>query len=351
MPNLYAKSCAENQSVPEDYSALNRLTRGDPGQQHQQALARHLAGELRGQLNCDGDQISCPGPGHSDLDRSLSIKILPAPGGNIAFIDTLEGFIVHSFAGDDAMDCRDFVRDALQRAQTTIAEGRPPLPLAGPSSGPRSRNPAMSPERRWPRLQPAIGTLAEQYLNSRDLTLPPEVDSHIAFNPAASRTITGRGGALEFTSDPALAVAFRDIITGEISAIQQTFLTQDARKIERKFTAGSSPKGTAVKLDSRSLHPSRLYIGEGLETCLAARQLGMRPVWAVGPSNGIARFPVIDGVAELVILGENDSGASAKAVGECVARWQSAGRQTAVARPDAQYKDFNDALMGGHNGR
>jgi hypothetical protein len=45
-----------------------------------------------------------PGPGHSAADRSLSIKIDPtAP----------EGFVVHSFAGDDPLSCRDFVRQKL----------------------------------------------------------------------------------------------------------------------------------------------------------------------------------------------------------------------------------------------
>jgi hypothetical protein len=45
-----------------------------------------------------------PGPGHSAHDRSLSIKIdLNAP----------EGFVVHSFAGDNPIVCRDFVRRKL----------------------------------------------------------------------------------------------------------------------------------------------------------------------------------------------------------------------------------------------
>jgi hypothetical protein len=61
-------------------------------------LARKLGGEA-----C-GDQINCPGPGHSSKDRSLSIRLDPgAP----------DGFIVNSFASDDPIACRDYVRAKL----------------------------------------------------------------------------------------------------------------------------------------------------------------------------------------------------------------------------------------------
>jgi hypothetical protein len=44
------------------------------------------------------------GPGHSAADRSLCIKLdSGAP----------DGFVVHSFAGDDAIACKDFVRSRL----------------------------------------------------------------------------------------------------------------------------------------------------------------------------------------------------------------------------------------------
>ena len=61
-----------------------------------QKLARALGGEVR------GGEVLCPGPGHSARDRSLSIKLDPnAPG----------GYLVHSFAGDDPIVCRDHVRE------------------------------------------------------------------------------------------------------------------------------------------------------------------------------------------------------------------------------------------------
>jgi hypothetical protein len=63
---------------------------------HQAAKA--LGGEVTGQ------QVLCPGPGHSRKDRSLAVRFDPtAP----------EGFIVFSHADDDPITCRDYVRERL----------------------------------------------------------------------------------------------------------------------------------------------------------------------------------------------------------------------------------------------
>jgi 5S rRNA maturation endonuclease (ribonuclease M5) len=61
-------------------------------------VAQALGGEVT------GGQVLAPGPGHSEQDRSLSIKVDPtAP----------DGFVVHSFARDDPIKCRDHVREKL----------------------------------------------------------------------------------------------------------------------------------------------------------------------------------------------------------------------------------------------
>jgi RecA-family ATPase len=61
-----------------------------------QTLARALSGEV------NRSQVLAPGPGHSAIDRSLSVKLdSNAP----------DGFVVHSFAGDDPLACRDHVRE------------------------------------------------------------------------------------------------------------------------------------------------------------------------------------------------------------------------------------------------
>ena len=62
-------------------------------------LHRALGGEIRRGKN--GPCVVCPGPGHSHADRSLAVS----PANNA------DGFLVHSFAGDDPISCKDFIRD------------------------------------------------------------------------------------------------------------------------------------------------------------------------------------------------------------------------------------------------
>src|SRR5258705_9501093 len=61
-------------------------------------IAELLGGDVQ------GEQVLCPGPGHSAGDRSLSVKPDPADR---------EGFVTHSFAGDGWKDCRDHVREKI----------------------------------------------------------------------------------------------------------------------------------------------------------------------------------------------------------------------------------------------
>jgi len=63
-----------------------------------QDVANAMGGEA------SGDCVLAPGPGHSPKDRSLSIKLDASASG---------GFLVYSFAGDDPMRCKDYVREKL----------------------------------------------------------------------------------------------------------------------------------------------------------------------------------------------------------------------------------------------
>jgi hypothetical protein len=71
-----------------------------------------LGGQVTGPDTCN-----IPGPGHSGKDKSLSIKIDPtAP----------DGFVVYSHAGDDAIECKDWIRQKLglpQWAPSRRADG------------------------------------------------------------------------------------------------------------------------------------------------------------------------------------------------------------------------------------
>jgi len=63
---------------------------------------RSIAHALGGDVS--KGQVLAPGPGHSAADRSMSVKIDPgAP----------DEFVVHSFANDDPIACKDYVREKL----------------------------------------------------------------------------------------------------------------------------------------------------------------------------------------------------------------------------------------------
>jgi hypothetical protein len=63
-------------------------------------LARRLGG------SCSGGWINVPGPGHKKADRSLGIFLDPS---------ALDGFWVHSLAGDDPALCRKHVLSLLAK--------------------------------------------------------------------------------------------------------------------------------------------------------------------------------------------------------------------------------------------
>ena len=59
-----------------------------------QEIARALGGKV------EGHWVRVPGPGHSAKDRSLSVRLT----------DDRSDIFVTSFAGDDAIACKDYVR-------------------------------------------------------------------------------------------------------------------------------------------------------------------------------------------------------------------------------------------------
>jgi putative DNA primase/helicase len=73
--------------------------------------------------------------------------------------------------------------------------------------------------------------------------------------------------------------------------------------------------------------------------------MGLRPVWSLVNTSGIATFPVLPGIDGLLhVFRENDvNGASAKAVEACARRWYEAGRDVVLVDPEGG-NDLNDEL-------
>jgi putative DNA primase/helicase len=284
------------------------------------SVARALGGEL-----VSGNRILAPGPNHSSKDRSLLITVDSAAP---------DGFRVHSFANDDWRACRDHVRARLGLPQWQGLRRR--LARLKTIERTKNRESDWNAERArviWSEGQDPRGTLAEEYLAARKLNLPAELCGPILrFHPQCP----WRSGD-KVESIPCLIAAFTSISDNSVTGIHRIRLDRSEcwPKVERKMLGGI--RGSAVMLDPAK---ERLAVAEGIESALAARQLGFGATWALGSAR---EFAPIDGVYELVILGEGDA-ASRKAAEGCARLWQDQGRAVSLAVP-ATGGDFNDLLM------
>jgi len=305
------------------------------------SIARVLGGEVVGR-----DSVSAPGPGHSPQDRSLSIKVdANAP----------DGFLVYSHAGDDWKACRDHVRSrvGLPRWQSGDEQNRriPPSQTekwdfamieAEANAGPRDWTEdelfRIDQARRiWDEANDPTGTLAETYLRQhRKLELPNELaGSVLRFHSACPWRNENTGRTITV---PALIAAFRQIDGDTITGIHRVRLNADGSKYDRRMLG--IVRGAAVKLSPVT---KTLAIGEGVETCMAAQQLDIKPAWALGSVGAISFFPIINGVKHILLLAETGS-ASQQSIKICGTRWRQAGRRVQIIRPSVG-SDLNDALI------
>lgn len=242
-------------------------------------MAKRLGGEFSGR-----DTILCPGPGHSPKDRSLAVKLVPIAA---------DGFVVHSHAGDDWRACRDYVRERLGLPRWEPGDGqRRTLPAhhtdkwdlaaveAEADEGPRVWTEdemvrIANARRIWEAALDPRGTPAEQYLREhRWLNLPDELaDRVLRFSPACPWKNENTG---KIEHIPALIAPFRSIDNDAVTAIHRIALEPFLAKPQRRMLG--VVHRAAIKLDARS---ERLGICEGLETGMAARELGYKPIWAL----------------------------------------------------------------------
>lgn len=194
----------------------------------------------------------------------------------------------------------------------------------------------------WNEAESPLGTLAETYLcDQRKLAVPPElIGAVLRFHPRCPWRNEHNEHAVGYV--PALIAPFRSIDANAITAIHRIALNADGSKLGRRMLG--TVRGSAIKLDQTD---GTLAIAEGLESALAARQLGLRPIWALGCAGGIESFPLIGGVDHLIIVAENDNGTNRRAAERCRQNWIT--RRVSLAMPRPEYKDINDAIMGRRN--
>lgn len=130
-----------------------------------QAVARIVGGRVY------GNKVIAPGPGHSRRDRSLSIVVSPdAPG----------GLLVHSFAGDDALEIKARILRELGLGPSATRNWVTPTP---PDHSNRDRAMAI-----WREAVDPKDTPVEAYLASRGLPLGRALRWHPNCPFASART-------------------------------------------------------------------------------------------------------------------------------------------------------------------
>jgi hypothetical protein len=297
------------------------------------AVAQALGGDVTGR------NVLAPGPGHSRTDRSLSIKIDAA---------SRDGFVVYSFADDDALACRNYVRERLNLGQWTrktrtndCGHYRRKLSL---DKAVDRKNSDLA-QRFWQDGLPVKGTPCEKYLLGErriDTSVISDVlerDDSIRW--CSSILFREPGHPQDGNRLGAIIALQTDPLSGKcMGGISRTYLHENC-KVGKAKTLGP---GGIVRLSRDEEVVEGLHIAEGLETALSGMAIGLRPMWATGGTVGLSAFPVLSGVECLNILADRDpSGAGEKAARICELRWLNAGKEVRVLMP-ANSGDVNDAL-------
>jgi hypothetical protein len=182
----------------------------------------------------------------------------------------------------------------------------------------------------WHDARDIRGTPSGAYLNGRGLDVSEDLSHALRHSSDLyyeGRTVSG------------MVALMRDVVTWVPCGLHRTFVSPKGVKLGRKMLGRA--KGAAIMIDDQPSVVSGLHIGEGIESVLAARQLGYRPAWAVGSAGAIADFPVLAGIEALSVFTENDR-ASTEAARTVCSRYQAAGYEVWIAQPPTG--DFNDTI-------
>jgi putative DNA primase/helicase len=183
----------------------------------------------------------------------------------------------------------------------------------------------------WDASVAAPGTLAETYLRSRGLQLPPP------------NTLRFHAGLWHPSGVwPAMVAPVTRGKDGKTVAIHRTFLAIDgsgkAPVDPEKMMLGPCRAGS-VRLGSSG---DVLMVGEGIETCLAAMQATGLAAWAALSTSGLRALELPREIRDVIVLADGDDPGEV-AARDCALRWKREGRRVRIARPPCGL-DFNDLL-------
>ncbi|WP_020479608.1 DUF7146 domain-containing protein [Sinorhizobium meliloti] len=291
-----------------------------------------LAKRLGGELGCNG-YINCPGPGHSEKDRSLSVSL-----------DHEGELHVHSFAGDCWQECKDYVRERLGFAPWEPGRDQEkPAPHAfkrAPDKGNEAFRAGLA-RRLWREAKdPRTAAPVLAYLDHRGL--PPLNDEQLPvfrFHPACPF-----GGERV----PALIARFSPIENdpGPEAAPTAIFrIRLDRYHGDRRKLALGPSSGQVIKL-YEDISLGGVGITEGVEKGLALAASGWRPIWVTAGTATMRAFPLLTVMECLSVFCDRDDPGRDAALA-VAARWHGAGREARILQPPSPYKDWDAWYRGG----
>jgi putative DNA primase/helicase len=187
----------------------------------------------------------------------------------------------------------------------------------------------------WRPALPTRGTIAEQYLRNRGITIP--IPPALRFFPSLPHRDYG-------WSFPALVAAIQDA-NGKFAGVTVAWLCADGSDkapVEPTRKIYGPYHGSAVRLSPAS---NILAIAEGIETALSVRQACPElPVWAALSAQNLPHIEIPEGVSELIICADADPPGEA-AANQSAQRLMTKGYEVKIARPKRDGADFNDLRL------
>ena len=193
---------------------------------------RSIASALNGDVI--GNEVLAPGRGHSRRDRSLSIRLSAS---------SPDGFLVHSFAGEDWRDCQDYVRERLGLPSDWKPDRRQlsprPVRIDDPDEEARREQRRAYVTHLVSALRPVPGTIGETYLretrcmDTRAIADVLNSSDAMGWHPAVRFNEVGH--ALHSQHLGCIVAIMSDALTAKpTGGISRTYLTPMAARSARR---------------------------------------------------------------------------------------------------------------------
>jgi putative DNA primase/helicase len=302
---------------------------------------REIVARLGGDLSAGGRQANVPGPGHSNRDRSLSLRVSD-DGTRVLFNDFSGAHTareIFAYLGISNLSEYKPTRSeiaAAQRRRQIEAQRLEAEKLAFCSDI-------------WSGTAALPGTAAARYLWNRGQVLDGCAD--LRFHPAAPRKApwSMQAGDPEPPAPAPALVGLARNGRGEPRGLHVTYVTEDGQKAfgDRSRLMFGPMTGCALRLMPIGVD-GRLAVGEGLETAAAFQLYRAVPTWPTFSTSGLRGFEVPLQVRHLIIAADHDENGAGLAAAEALAERASSRCDVEIHMPDA-IGDWDDTLMrGGH---